>query len=355
MTQVNYVTYLGSYQNRMNRKEIKLDKGFTLNQKPYEYMADRYKEVINIYNQAKQLGGNGCDQHWSQLEKLVGSSCTGYLKYMIYSGTKEDLNKDYIAEQVHNKVLYWNVYNNNSRLFIATIDLDDIMYETGSSVNLNKYFDDDVQLFIKALMDTDALLIIKDLEGHKLAKYVFHKGEHSWDYKNEMWNELIKDIIFESSQVGFSREIVDPIIVDRYKGLMTQYSNLDMSTRREVVDYNTRFFYSEKATVREVDVLTYTFLKENYLLEEKVDIDKLDQQLEKIVEAIKSTDDKGMQLALAHMYLKLDTQRSRELSAEDVGYNDTISEDFEESVEDVVMNHETNREIESYRKFMEKY
>jgi hypothetical protein len=229
-------------------------------------------------------------------------------------------------------------------LFIATIDLDDIMYETGSSVNLNKYFNDDVQLFIKALMDTDALLVIKDLEGHKLAKYVFHEGEHSWDYKNEMWNEMVKDLIFESTQVGISREIVDPLIVDRYKGLMTQYSNLDMSTRREVVDYNTRFFYSEKATVREVDVLTYTFLKENDLLEEKVDIDELDQQLEKIVEAIKSTDDKGMQLALAHMYLKLDTQRSRELSAEDVGYNDTISEDFEESVEDVVMNHETNRD-----------
>jgi len=369
---MNYVTVITEFENRGVRHDVKLKKGYKVNHKPYDIMKERYLELMQVLKELSHLLNTddyrAIKMHWEAVERITGSTACGYCKHVLYhnkehrSNTKR-ISREYISKAIYNKVIYWNIYNNNSRYFLVVIDPDDLVYEASSSVNINRYSNRQTSQFIKALMGTDALVIIKDPQGTVLAKYSFHKDEEgsetNWDLLNYDYNEIVKDLIYNITQDCGSAIVEDPKVVEVYSNLMRKYQNLDMSERLALNDkYGTRLYFNTVSAIREVNISTYTFLKDNKLLEERVDVEEVKAKMLELKDAIKEMypKDRLQALRMFNEYEKLEASTSREYSeAESVGYNDTISEDFGEDPETVVMNHETNDEIASYTDFMNKY
>lgn len=322
-----YVTLLTNYDNRQIRKDIKLKPPYQINTIPYTKMKERYNTTISIMKQLRQGTPNQQTQQLltNQLKKQIGDKLTNYALYRIYNEEKVITKqfKEQIKEAIYNKVIYWNIYKNNSRLFLTIINEEDISYETSTSININKYFHPQEEQFIKALMDTKATLVIKDINQSKLLKYKTKKGDHDWDYKNYQWNELIKDIINHTAQAELSPEATIKE-QERYRELQTKYSNLETSQRLQLTDYNTAHYINYQPTIRKVDIQTYLFLKEKGALELKIDKDKIERQLNYLKNHIKNlhSKDKALSLILFNLYEKLDSTLSREYALEEqVGYN----------------------------------
>ena len=369
---MNYVTVITEFENRKVRHDVKLKKGYKVNHKPYDIMKERYLELMQVLKELSYLLNTddyrAIKMHWEAVERITGSTACGYCKHVLYhnkehrSNTKR-ISREYISKAIYNKVIYWNIYNNNSRYFLVVIDPDDLVYEASSSVNINRYSNRQTSQFIKALMGTDALVIMKDPQGTVLAKRSFHKDEEgsetNWDLLNYDYNEIVKDLIYNITQDCGSAIVEDPKVVEVYSNLMSKYQNLDMSERLALYDkYGTRLYFKTVSAVRKVNIDTYTFLKDNKLLEERVDVEEVKAKMLELKDAIKEMypKDRLQALRMFNEYEKLEASTSREYSeAESVGYNDTISEDFSEDPETVAMNHETNDEIASYTDFMNKY
>ena len=369
---MNYVTVITEFENREVRSDVRLKKGYKVNHKPYDIMKERYLELMQVLKELSYLLNTddyrAIKMHWEAVERITGSKACGHCKHVLYhnqehrSNTKR-INREYISEAIYNKVIYWNIYNNNSRYFLVVIDPDDLVYEASSSVNINRYSNRQTSQFIKALMGTDASVIMKDPQGTVLAKRSFHKDEKgsetNWDLLNYDYNEIVKDLIYNITQDCGSAIVEDPKVVEVYSNLMSKYQNLDMSERLALNDkYGTRLYFNTVSAVRKVNIDTYTFLKDNNLLEERVDVEEVKAKMLELKDAIKEMypKDRLQALRMFNEYEELEASTSREYSeAESVGYNDTISEDFSEDPETVAMNHETNDEIASYTDFMKKY
>lgn len=322
-----YVTILTNYDNRHIRKEIKLEPPYQINTIPYGYMKQRYKDTVSILKQLRK-GTDQSDILIKQLEKLIGTKATKYSLYRVYNEQQvmTEEFKYYLRKTIYNKVIYWNIYNNNSRLFLTILDLDELTYETSSSININKYFHPQEEQFIKALLDTDAKLVIKDKYQTKLLAVKTKKGDHSWDYKNYQYNEIIRDIIYTTAQPYSSKELVHPTIINRFKDLQTKY-NLETSERTTLVDYTTRFYTDTTEAIRTIDVETYSFLKENGLLEERIDIDEIEERLAYLKEKIKDLyyRDPNRADVLIQEHIQLEAKLSREyIAKQSVGYNPEI-------------------------------
>jgi len=369
---MNYVTVITEFENRAIRNDVKLKKGYKVNHKPYDIMKERYLELMQVLKELSHLLNTAdykaIKMHWGAVERITGSKACGHCKHVLYHNQEhrdnvKKINREYISEAIYNKVIYWNIYNNNSRYFLVVIDPDDLVYEASSSVNINRYSNRQTSQFIKALMGTDALVIMKDTQGTVLAKYSFHKDEEgsetNWDLLNYDYNEIVKDLIYNITQDCGSAIVEDPKVVEVYSTLMSKYQNLDMSERLALNDkYGTRLYFSTVSAVREVNISTYTFLRDNKLLEERVDVEEVKAKMLELKDAIKEMypKDRLQALRMFGEYEELEASTSREYSeAESVGYNDTISEDFSEDPETVVINHETNDEIASYTDFMNRY
>jgi hypothetical protein len=353
---MKYVTMLSNFDNRVERESVALKAPYKVNTLPYKYAQERYEDVLATLGQlAHDLDSADLQDH---LEQLVGEKAKGYCMGVLYhnraySQHPDKINRMYLAEQCYNKVVYWNIFNNTSRLFMAIVDVDELYYETSKSINVNKYFNSQVENFIKTLMGTEAVLVIKDSSGHKLGAYTFHEADHSWDYKNEYWNEIARDLIVDATQCVLSEEVVHPVVKERYMDLMSVYSNLELSPRVDLVDYSTRFYFNDSTTVRDVDLITFAFLKENNMLEEKLDVDEIKAELVSLKEQIRKVYpiDEQAGLELCEQYIELDAKLSREFALDnELGFNDTLAADEDEDVENTVINHLDNQAVETYVK-----
>jgi hypothetical protein len=353
------VLFISNYENRNHKENLKhIIKG-EYDNKPTEVMKERYKEILTIIKEYKQtLYEQPYDIHQrinildNQLTKKLNHKLMKQIRYAISNKQLDKKLKTKIAKEIYRKVTYWNIYNNYNRKFVVYLDLDKQTYQTSKSTKLNIYNKTEVEMYIKALLQTNAIIKFKTTNTTLIFKTPnLDKG--NWEDINFQYNQLIGQLIDKEDQECYPQPIENnQRYEDRFNHYLENYEDIQLDTQYSPSVYDTVKYHNYKYTITKEAIERIKYFKKNNLLEKKQDLDEIEDQLEYLKNKIKNTypTDKDKALELFKQYEELAAQSSREYAIENQsGYMDILSADPEEDVETVVLNHLDNEEIEKYK------